>query len=57
MTLKCLKYTQLPAETILLYLRVNRFMRCKNLTSPTATLKKHGDPPPAVAPHPLHTQI
>ena len=27
--------TQLPAETILLYLRVNSFMTCKNLTSVT----------------------
>jgi len=33
--LKCLRYTQLPAEMILLYLRVNSFMTCKNLTSIT----------------------
>jgi len=26
---------QLPADTILLYLRVNSFMTCKNLTSAT----------------------
>ena len=33
MTSKCLRYTQLPVETILLYSRVNSFMTCKNLTS------------------------
>jgi len=31
--LKWVKYTQLPAETFLLYLLVNSFMTCKNLTS------------------------
>jgi len=30
---KCLWNTQLPAKTILLYLRVNSFLTCKNITS------------------------
>ena len=44
MTLKCLRYTQLSAETIILYSRVNSFMTHKNLTSlvsPLLDLKRN----------------
>jgi hypothetical protein len=42
MALKCLRYTQLPVETILIYSRVNRNMICKNLTSWSVIVERYG---------------